>query len=325
MKQLTEGSLKIFSGFHDEINNCLEDIYKTVGENLNIDTDFMYLDSWNFGYQVNHVDYTEKIDKYLSSNRELTIRSNAQIALLRDCSGFRVKYEQLKKADLSYMKMYTSSAVKYFVLHLDVYWCDWSAMYMRQHSDHYCLITNVEDSEILLLDTFVGNKIHPLDKTFWQNSIKGVLSIEHADQNPVFEYNNVLATALKSKINDLNQISIFMFEVLKYEDLKHYIERKVDVRVCPLIRRLTQIANGRRKFLIPLRKIIPQYYVDSKLELKFVDLAQKWDMVRNYLIKMNLTTFNDIVYELIIKKMEEIIFTERTLYNQLIEIVSNEI
>lgn len=320
------------TGTHNSEHNCLEDIIATYADWNKRDYRVMYLDSWNFGYLKKECTLREKIDEFLSSNRLLNVRSRVQMELLRMYAGINIQWRKCSNPKKELEWIYLNAKRYSIAIHIDVYWCQWTPMYQKAHCDHYCLVTDVTPTHLICLDPYNGNKQYPLSLTDFLSGVRGVVTLECI---PIYEEPN-LSKLIFESVNrvkydkdgksDFEAMADFIEEIFMYDRLKEYIESDKDVYTSALIRRLTQIANGRKKFSRLLKSILNEdgYKHMENYSIQFDDIAKKWEYIRNITLKLYLGGCKKDDVTQIIDRLKLVIEEEAILWDKLSEYGANK-
>lgn len=256
----------------------------------------MYFDSWNFGYKREKVPFEKKVVDCLSSNRHLNVRSEVQIELLEKYSGIRFDWKgsSYPYKELELLRSSINDSI--LIIHMDGFWCPWMPIYGKVHVDHYCLLTSMTSSHLSCLDPFHGDGKYCLNYSDYLQGVKGTAFLSCLSNYEVPDWKKLLIESIgrvgldKQDKSDFDYMDDFISDIFRYESLNEFIEQNRDIDSSTLLLRLTQIANGRKKYSLIL-KIISEKVGERNIECfssEFSEISGRWEHVRNLVIKMYL-------------------------------------
>ncbi|GMQ61639.1 hypothetical protein [Vallitalea maricola] len=302
--------------------DCLDMLIAAISKYIKCEYRLMFIDAWRFLYNSNQeweslgdkiALYSLKwayLHKYHGLDTNIVIKNtlSEKIDFIRD---------QIKQD-------------KPVVIKMDIYYCHWIIRsYQVRHSDHFCIVTDMDDENIYCIDSYVINKKVALPYKDFAEGNSLFLTFEQTQQVKKVDWKSLIKKELNciNKYNMIDCIIEFSRDVKKNFDVKKEIEPYKDmISVSPIISKLGEVYRNRRRFALSLMCLMEQYEIN---DLKFIIdrliyVSNVWSMVYGMLIKANYIDNSSDYVDKVAKKIEEVASFEKEIIDELYKILDDE-
>jgi hypothetical protein len=313
----------------DEAFDCFDGLFMSVAQYFNCSAYLAFSEEWRFDFDSNNN------VKYASLSDRLIIENNI-LQNLKKYHGIRSIFHTMEDAESTISKIKSDlEQGRPVALQVDKYWIPWSGeeYFMKSHiaMDHFCLAigsdTNTDD--LYCMDTLPYNKCAILSKeNFSRGCIKyasfEIIEIQESSDN----WHKIIDNALNGMINKNKNAFTSMRNFADiFQDINIYNEiiRYEYFWAAPIIAKIKNIANSRRKFAMALTYLSKLYDIEGlgQISQSFNDCEKKWLTVYRMLLKVSVeereSNVINVIMERIKVKIEEIANLEESLFYKLKE------
>lgn len=309
---------------YKDTNNCLQNVLSGVLCWKKIDPIFLYLDSWNFGYENKNNLFGNSI----FPSRDNTWYNKNTFEILKECYGIKIAIrevndfldfldevrEELKRGDP-------------VCIELDVFLCEWHIAYEVYHLPHSCLIVDADDFYLycLIQSNHKEKSIGKIELSKLKNNVYKYMLFDFSNLKKEKYDLNVKKFLKRSaqrtlcRLNDSRSDFCVMRECANNMEnnliLKNEMSDIKDVWAIPLIRCFDWVVWSRKNYFELLNSFVN--LVDNNILLETIDefenIVKNWTKLKNILIKnilvnpnhFNVKDITEVLFE--ISEQEELL------------------
>lgn len=302
--------------------DCLDMLIAAIAKYHNNDYRLMFRDAWRFIY------YENKIWGSLGDKIEMHSLKWAYLAKYHGMESNIVT-----KNTLTEKIKFLREQIKLenpLIIKMDVFNCHWIIRsYKAKHSNHFCIVTDIDDENIYCIDSYVVNKKVALPYKDFAEGNSVFITFDFKQHDKEVDWRDLIEKELSciKKYNMIDSIIKFSKDVQQYFDVEKEIEPyKEKISDSPTITKLAEVYRNRRRFAMSLTYLMEQYDINDLRVIidRLLYVSNVWSMVYGMLIKANYIE-NSLEYiGKVTKKLEEVASFEEEIISELYRLVNNE-
>lgn len=285
-------------------HSCLDAIVISVSSCQGLNYEPMFYDSWNFIYDTR---LGTKIGDRLHEGEDrswINMREYVGLGIIK--YGRNDKLEKVIDMELFKMNMP-------ILLYIDAYYCSWTKVYQKESYMHTCLLIGKQSNKTYIsIDPYTNLKYNQISLEEIRKGCSGYAVFRKMEPQKTLSCEQLLRHQLNimsKKINGNNRLEmmkLFANDIEQHFHLNDELDGNENLLKVMLFERLKFLSRRRRQFSTLLRYMNRTYGVSIMLQLaeKFDDVANKWETVRNTMIKL---CFSEKMDELRIRALKRIL------------------
>lgn len=308
--------------YNETAYNCKENIIVAVANFYKTDYEMMSLDAWNFFYEGKG---GTKIGKKVGNG------AFTRYDYLKKYHGIQMKeiYPNNAEEALRIIKEELNSGNP-IATYIDCYYCPWDFRnYKKRHRDHYCLVKEVFENKLILVDAILAREGKEICFEDYQKGFNSLILFEFNKPNELLNPIECLKKAILKNDNtpkcNFEAMENFI-EDFKSIDLNLEVEDNVsDPYEAPIFQEIYLIGKRRKQFALVLnyfsRKQEDEMY--SYLANEFNKVGELWNSVYGILTKLYIKQTEISLLKKAHEKLEDIIKREKKIYMDLLSVLNN--
>lgn len=308
--------------------NCDENAMLAVAKIMNMDNyPLAFNKAWGFEYLHNNLKEQTLLGNRINENRS---KYHIIKGLEKYCG---IKYNEFCSAkQTNIIKLLEKLLMdgNYVIVNMNIYWCPWVYYYKKAHLSHLLVLIGVEpNKKFLCLDPSFSSKIEFLS---YENLLRGykshmVPSIKYENSEKFDNLDEILHKSV-SKVLKFNFIEGISFFAKEYLTNFSFSKETENMNISPLsisiIGNMIPIKGGRIAYAEFLQYISIKKQCNelNEIQRKLFESAEKWDMIKDILIKAYYKEYNNKMHRKVYNTIIEIYETEKETANLLTEYVN---
>lgn len=283
---------------HEPFNNCIEDIFSTLLKWRNRDITFIFSNSWSFSFKKIETTNTllgYRVDIYRNGFKQLE-------DTLKEYYGIIVKWNKI--ANCNDILLFAAEEIEKgqpIGISLDAFWCPWNKGYNKYNALHYCLVTGIQNEQLVCVDSYLSSKRELLSLKDYCNCYNHYLTITFASTSNCYDWKTIIKDAVVKAlgrddfINDFDKMREFANEIKNYKNISNEFAGYDDVGFAPIIPKINSISYGRKNFAKILQYFYHRNYIAELNDFsnQLNEAGLKWSKINNLLLKYNALGFNE--------------------------------
>lgn len=308
--------------------NCLESTLVTVAKYFKSEYKLMFLDSWGFKFiplssaSKKYINFGERLHDGIQGDFDIILEKYYGISIFWNKSD---RFREVLK--IVYKELNSRYPI---AINIDAFWCNWTRTYKRIHASHFILVIGLDEEhkEFICSDSYCNDNFERISFEELKKGIIMYCTFRRKKISKKFEIKEFLIKELTNKFtcslhgNQFTMIKMFADEFENLFDLKNEIRECKDIYAITILRKLKEIADGRKNFSQSLKEL---YLIDKDKNLlvkskEIENIAKIWEGIRVSIMKAIIKCdFFD--KKKIAEKISEIAIYEEEFANELLDIL----
>lgn len=308
--------------YNETAYNCKENLIVAVANFYKTDYEMMSLEAWNFFYEGKD---NNKIGKNIGNG------AFTRYDYLKKYHGIQVKEIFPKDGEeaLKIIKKELTSGNP-IATYIDCYYCSWDFRnYRKHHKDHYCLIKDVLEDKLILVDAILAREGKEIFFRDYQEGFNSLILFEFHEPNELINPIECIKKAVLKQDNkpkcDFQAMENFV-EDFKSINLKLEVEDNIsDPYEAPIFQEIYLIGKRRKQFSLVLNYFSRKYDEEmySYLADEFNKIGEMWNSVYGILTKLYVKQNEVVLLNKAYEKLEDIVKREKKIYMNMLAILNN--
>jgi hypothetical protein len=267
--------------------NCIENCIANICDPAKINSNPLFLYSWDFGYNLSQTFIEDRLHYRYSCSMAIT----NYIPLSEAYLNIKIMPVPLNIQEIK-SRCFKGEA---YIFEIDSYNCPWNLAYQKFHHMHHFLITcdpvNSHEKNLVVIDSFSTSDIIVFNEEILEH-VKSVHLVEiipcidsesATKQKLRNEFTRFIVSNKEKGVYDL--INCFINDLRLVESVDQLTQQATDISSSTMIRRLSYISNAKYN----TASLMNYLSIDDGIIARMNALHDEWESIKNYFIKILLS------------------------------------